>query len=105
MQSIKDILSAGSPIKFSSTNSITRRFQDEALRCATELKISEFGEYRSRWFRLFKEADSRPELYARVYKLKSYLSDYYPFNQLEGVGKIKYFFKLFNNGIGTKTPS
>lgn len=71
-------------------------WQEKALRYASELEIVLTTQYKSRWFKMFKQA-SMGRKAANIEKAYSYLKDY-P-GVLETEHKIKFFFFIYERGL------
>lgn len=77
-------------------NGITKQWQDKAFRYADKLHIKLTDDLKSRWLKVFKQADEGRKT-SNLEKAFSYLVDY-P-NQLSTEEKIKYFFYIYENGL------
>lgn len=80
----------------SKTNGITTQWQDKAFRYADKLKITLTDDLKSRWLKVFKQAEAGRKS-KNLEQAYSYLVDY-P-NALSDQEKIKYFFFIYENGL------
>ncbi|HYD35526.1 MAG TPA: hypothetical protein VD999_05640 [Vitreimonas sp.] len=93
---IREILNKRSFETTQPSSQISTEWQDKAIRYMEALHLNLEGITRSRWFKVFKDAQSGKNA-GNLEKAYSYLIDY-PGN-LDDEGKLNYFFHIYNHGL------
>lgn len=94
---VRDKIAEG--LSFKTTRGITKPWQEEAFRYATELGMELDDTQKGRWIKLFKETHTlRPYMRKNLQIAYSFLSDLSTFRALDTESKMRYFFNIYYKG-------
>lgn len=100
---VRDKIAEG--MSFKTTRGITKPWQEEAFRYATELGMELDDAQKGRWIKLFKETHTlRPYMRKNLQIAYSFLSDLSSFRALDTESKMRYFFNIFYKGPPQNAP-
>jgi hypothetical protein len=86
----------------SAVKGISKEWQFEAFECAKKLDIRLAEDDKSRWLKIFRQARVEGRKTANLEKAKSYLSDHPEWEAMDNIGRLNFFFSIYENGLEKK---